>query len=308
MAPVPAVETFSRADVERDLRLEARPTTVAAYEAEMNPRLQMVLSNHSRSRTYPIVLPDDGSEMGWREPHTAVTLERREPDGSWVDASDQRRGARCGNYAVDWAADVRELGPGQEITMPWFEIPSAAIGDASRIRITARYLYGESSRDQSKVPPALHSMPEYTLSAAPLELPIARPYELVVTQKGGLPAGERQTLMGALDVVVKNRHTEPMPFSTSETGGQLFFEIEGTDPDNPELLLVDTEPTYAATELLAPGASRSLIGPRTKTERSWPSTGMAGKRLRAVWRVWWNDGHGENDNLRATRSAWVTLH
>lgn len=66
-----------RADVLRDLSLTLRQTSASGYERDRDPRFEVVLANRSKTTSYPVVLPSDGSEPGWREPHAWYTLRER---------------------------------------------------------------------------------------------------------------------------------------------------------------------------------------------------------------------------------------
>jgi hypothetical protein len=305
-----ASSTIARGDIERDLVLEIRRGTRDPYEDERDPRFLVFLVNRSRDRTYPIVLPRDGSESGWREPHVWFTVAREVSGGfQTVPPPDM---IRCGLYANDWTVDVRDLAPSSEIPLDDFPFYSELeLGGSKRIRVVAHYAYGDHARDTSKVPPKLHPIPAYTLASRPYELDVAAPYELEVKLKGSpLPRTSKAPLASAIDVIVKNRSGVALPFATSETGGQLWFEAEVTDPSgkvSERTLFVDTEPTYAAKGTLAPGAQRSLVGPATKTDVIWElERGTRLSRIRAFWRVWFDDG-GRHHNQRRVTSPWLSV-
>src|SRR5205823_3504156 len=158
-----------------------------------DPRLEVWLVNRSATRTYPVVLANDGSEVGWREPHAFFTVELLRASGAWEPAPAES-GGRCGLYAMDWTKDVVSLAPGERVKMPWMPFYGGELGDATKMRVVARYVYGKHARDKSKVPPVLHAMPEYALQSAPMDIPIAHPYGLELRIKGPLPSAPKQAI------------------------------------------------------------------------------------------------------------------
>ena len=147
-------------EVERDLSLTLRRLATEAFEIGHDPRLEVVLSNRSKTRSYPVVVSGDGSEAGFREPHVFYTVERRSSSSSPWERATEQRVARCGNYDEDWTKDVVSLAPGKEIVLPWFGFPSNwELDGASHARIVAHYAYGEHARDEREAPPELHGMP-----------------------------------------------------------------------------------------------------------------------------------------------------
>lgn len=311
-APPPASATdatnlIPRADVERDLVLELRRASTEPLDHERDPRIEVWLVNHSATRSYPVVLANDGSEMGWREPHAFFGVEVRRASGAWEPAQ-ATPGARCGMYARDWEKDVVTLAPGERIKMPWMPYEASELGDASMVRIVARYAYGAHARDKSKVPPVLHAMPEYAIASAPLEIPVAHPYGLELKMKSALPTSAKAPVAAAVDVVVENRSTKTAPVGTSESGAQLWFEgVFARADGSPQVrtLYLDTEPTYASKDTLAAGARRSIVTTATRTEIGWSL--VEGERLvkmRAIWRIWDEDG-GHGANVRRVESAWM---
>lgn len=302
---------ISAAEVERDLSLELRRRETAPLEEERDPRIDVYLVNRSKTRAFPIVLSNDGSEAGWREPHIGFDVEVAGPSGTFVPA-EHSTGGRCGVYAHDWEKDVRVLAPGSEVRLEWFHFPAVEL-EGTRARITARYTYGAHARDKSKVPPVLHAMPEYALRSAPLEIPIARPYALRVTQKGPLPLTDGAKLDDAIDVTVTNASSAPLPFATSESGAQVWLEAEVEKNDGKReshYLFLRTEPTYPTDGTLGPGERRALVTSASRTDVVWSfhAKDVAGQRgrIRAHYRVWWNDGP-DATNARHAVSPWEPL-
>ncbi len=309
--------TLATSELERDLALEMTRTTTDAADHERDVRVEVWLVNRSTSRSYPVVLANDGSEAGWREPHAFFTVELLRASGAW-EQPPEAEGGRCGNYAEDWTRDVVALGPGQRVRMPWMPYRSPELGDATRIRVVAHYRYGSNARDKSKIPPELHPIPPYALASAPLEIPVEHPYSLELKVRGALPTTPGAPLASALDVIVENRSRLPLPIGTSETGAQLWFEavvaIAANERSVPEehtfSFRTDTTPTYPSTDTLAAGGKRSIVTPATKTDVVWSLPRGQLQRMRAVWRIWDNDDRGpgqQNANQHRVESPWVDL-
>lgn len=301
-APIP------RADVERDLVLETVRGSMDAMDHERDPKLEVWLANRSQTASYPVVLSNDGSESGWREPHAYFKTEILNAAGTWV-AANEARGVRCGLYARDWENDIIVLPPGGRVKMPWMPYSRSELADSTRVRITAHYEYGAQSRDKNKVPPQLHAMPSYAIRSAPLDIPVEHPYRLTLSVTGALPRTPKTPLGNSVEVFLENHSGRQLPFGTSQSGSQLWFEVQvanrAADADSPDSLFLDTAPTYAAKDTIDPGARKSLVTPATKTDVVWELPSGKITKLRALYRVW--DGSGETGNQRRVESAWVDV-
>jgi hypothetical protein len=293
----PQTSTIDRTDVERDLTLELTRKTNEGYDDERDPRFEVWLVNRSRTVTYPIVLSNDGSESGWREPTVGFTAEKKTAAGAW-EAIPKQHAARCGLYAQDWTQDVKTLAPGARVKLEWFKPwPLEEVGDATRVRFVAHYSYGDHARDKSKVPPILHAMPEYAIASAPFEIPVARPFRLDLTVKGALPT--------AVDIAMVNQSGTAQSFDAFEQG-QLELELETVLADgskNTQDVRIENGDNPKA---IAPGARHTLVGGRASL--SYPpsfETGERPVRVRAVWRAWEHDG---GDTLmRVVVSPWIPV-
>lgn len=301
----PSPKESARSEIERDLKLELKRVSQEPLDHERDPRVEVWLSNGSATRGYPVVLANDGSDMGWREPHAFFRVELLRPSGAWEPAPPQG-GMRCGVYDTDWAKDVVTLAPGMRVKMPWMPYPSGELGDATRARVVAHYAYGDHARDKSQILPQLHSIPAYSLTSAPLEIEIVHPYGLELRLKGPLPSASGAALGPAVDVVVENRSSSPRPVGTPETGAQLWLEVVSTDSHAPHSLYTATAPTYASTERLPAGAKTTIVTARTSTDTGWILPASRVQRVRAIWRIWDRDGN-EEPNQRRVESPWVEV-
>ncbi len=306
-APLAESETFPQSDVVRDLRLFVEAGE--PYEEERNPYLRVFLVNTSATRSYPVVLPADGSEVGWREPHVWFTVDRS--DGQAWAAAVPEELVRCGAFAQDWTRDVTTLAPGARVELEATSfVEWGALGDTSRLRVVAHYAYGAHARDKSKVPPALHSMPEFAIASGPVELAVDHPFALEVRVKGAVPGGGGALLSPVFEARVKNLAARALPIATTATGGQLAYEIELVHDDGQtevRTLTVDDDDLGgdAPEDAIAPGATRLVMGPRAKTVSFWelaPADRVM--RVRATLRIW-TDQPERHPNVRFAASPWV---
>ena len=306
-APGPKLPAWPRTEVERDLKLELTRTTSEPFEQGADPKLQVVLRNHSKDRVYSVVMTSDGSEMGWREPH------------AWFELAVRRRGEafhppppvqymRCGNYDENWQKDIVTLGPGQSRTLPWMQFYfRAELDGADEVRVTAHYAYGEQAKDLRAVPPALHAMPAYAIESPALVLPIERPVSLRLELHGPLPRGPGQPLSSVVSVTATNGSKRAVPFATVAGGGLLHFELElaGVPPGtSPKAFGPADVPAFSETEgQILPGASRDALDiPAATTGDDWelmPEEHV--RRIRAVLTVAADGGY------HVAASPWVDV-
>lgn len=296
-----------REEVERDLSLTLGRLATDAFEIGHDPRLEVVLSNRSKTRSYPVVVSGDGSEAGFREPHVFYTVERRSSSSSpWEPATEQRV-ARCGNYDEDWTKDVVSLAPGEQIVLPWFGFPSNwELDGAYYARIVAHYAYGEHAREERDAPPELHGMPSYALASNALEVVIDPPLVLELSWLGTVPAAD-EPLSHSFAVVALNRGAGSLPFATADSGALLEIELEG-DEVTGEIgrhAIASGFSVDDARDRIAPGSRREVVG-NVKAWNDELPRGFQPRRARASLHVWWytNESAGESDE-RTARSPWV---
>jgi hypothetical protein len=306
-APEPQVQTWPRSEVERDLKLELSRTTSEPFEQGADPKLQVVLRNHSKDRAYSVVMTSDGSEMGWREPHAWFQLAVRH-SGEAFHAPPPVQYMRCGNYDEDWQKDIVTLGPGQSRTLPWMQFYFQAEFDtADEVRVTAHYAYGDQAKDLRAVPPALHGMPAYAIESVALVLAIDRPVALKLELHGALPRGPGQPLSSVVSVTATNVSKRAVPFATAAAGGLLQFEVELADAPpgtSPKTLGPADVPAFSETQgQLLPGASHDALDiPAATTADDWellPDEHV--RRIRAVLNV---AAHGDS---HVAASPWVDV-
>lgn len=300
---VAPVARFARDDVESDLALELTQALTAPFEDGRDPRLEVTLANRSLVRSYAVVLPDDGSESGWREPRVGFSLQgavgERMGEGEFVDIASVR-GARCGVFAEEWQRDVRVLGPGERVRLEYFPFDEFRVEPGvARVRIVAHYSYGERARDPSKVPTSLRVMPRYALASNDVELAVARPYELVAHLTGTWPDDVSRPLADHFAVLLKNQSNEPLPYEPPDRAASLFFELALRDGSG-MIFSVASQGSDRARDTLLPGETRSLLGPEVRAELAAsapPRSSVA--RFRVRYEVWFEDA-----DSAARREAW----
>ena len=107
---------------------------------ERIPLLASLFNQSSRARA--VVMPGDGSSVGWREPYVRWTVERETAPGVWQTLPDAPY-SRCGNYDPVWQKDVMLLAPGQSRLLDnMIAVEGRAdIGAPGRYRARAHYEY-----------------------------------------------------------------------------------------------------------------------------------------------------------------------
>jgi hypothetical protein len=123
-----------------------------------------------------IVLPGDGSAVGWREPHVYFTAERWSKKG-WSKVA-RRPLSRCKQYDRNWHDEVVELSGGKRLSIKsWFDNPDRFQITAGRYRFFAHYEY----RAPKKSGP-MGDMPSFHIVSQPV----------LVTYHGASAAGTQQ--------------------------------------------------------------------------------------------------------------------
>ncbi|MFT5465658.1 MAG: hypothetical protein ACI8UO_000753 [Verrucomicrobiales bacterium] len=116
--------------------------------------IKVGFSIQNRSEEFvPIVMPSDGSEVGWREPYVFYKVEVKTVDG-WKTIEARRIG-RCVLYNADWAKDVVMLEPDavQDISNGWIGGPGHRFEFKPGVyRIRGVYKYGGNDKGGMQLP------------------------------------------------------------------------------------------------------------------------------------------------------------
>lgn len=168
--------------VERGLELVAHLDESALGDPWRPVPIEVEIVNRSTTAQV-VVLPGDGSEVGWREPHVFFTAEVLADDGRW-NAAPQPLRARCGLYDANWLHDVVRLAPGETRRLHWMG-PLPQLPERGRARIRAHYVYKATppkrawdASESTPVPGGLGDMDgvaPFELISAPLEVTLSAP-------------------------------------------------------------------------------------------------------------------------------------
>lgn len=247
-----------------------------------------------------MVRPNDGSDVGWREPFVYYTAEMEVAPGVWRPVPRRDDISRCGNYATDWYSDVAAIAAGESMELDHLVEPSRMLefSRSGRVRLYAAYEYDGgkkrssrgSSRTPAPFPKELESVGPFAIVSAPLELSVRvdTSVELSLVLRRPQVRVREHVAFGALaEASVVNRSGavldlgEDFPdhrfhLQVREDAGGSSYDLEG-----PRLL----DPRQRAT--LRPSASERSVGS--------DQVGMLRLRLR------YDVAH------RRYRSPWVAL-
>jgi hypothetical protein len=161
--------------VPKELALVLKLTGPARIKPAENPKLEIRLVNRSKRSAHRVVLPNDGSESGWREPHVYLTAT------SGGRAVKGRPIGRCGMFAVDWHRDVVVLAPGQSVDLTSRYLPARmtlALPAKGKVKLVAHYDYGAGKEVNTRSVRGTGSMgktPAFDLVSKPIEIEMAGP-------------------------------------------------------------------------------------------------------------------------------------
>ena len=144
----------------KHLALVAKLEGPAERKAGEPVRLRIELENRS-AVPYKVVLPNDGSESGWREPHVffSAKLDGRELKPKPI--------LRCGMFAEDWKRDIVDLKPGEKIRIDDRYMPvdiSIDLTKPGKLELRAHYAYKGGQPD----PGAMGKTPAFELASDPV--------------------------------------------------------------------------------------------------------------------------------------------
>lgn len=144
-----------------DVEVKGLPRGKAGEAIELKVKLK-----NTSQEPVQVVLPGDGSESGWREPHVYYSVEKREGQ-DWKELAPHGI-ARCGLYDSIWQDDVRTLAPGASVDAGgWLPGPQASFQLAPgtyRFRLHYDYAAGKNSKGPATEPPeALRAVPAFHL-------------------------------------------------------------------------------------------------------------------------------------------------
>ncbi|MCH9685558.1 MAG: hypothetical protein K0V04_29275 [Deltaproteobacteria bacterium] len=266
------------------------------------------LRNGSGSETHHAVLPNDGSEVAWREPHTWYSGFVDTGNGCWQPLDTHEIG-RCGMFAETWTDDVIALAPGETVPIEWMGNPASSLGiqREGRVRLFMHYAYregttGKSGSTSSGPVGAMAGTRGFELVSNPIEFDVIRPLELSLSAKPHRGLGNISRISDVVDVTLTNvgdRSRMVVP----PRSGRLRFEIEGTEPTWAHADWNERHDAMTAKPLKA-GASVSLLGEHGLIPDllyAWTPAKAETVKIRALYRPY-------DDTMTAEFiSAWVEV-
>jgi hypothetical protein len=267
------------------------PTTIGPQQG-VTVRLKLV--NTSKTESHCIVIPGDGSNVGWREPHVFYTGQIRQSDGAWK-ALATRRLLRCGLFDADWQKDVVQLKPGGELAIDkWLIGPTEQLyyQQAGKTRLFAHYKYsaGRTAKsgelnEQSNTG-RMGDAPPFELISNPIELTVERPLDVVVRQRQPLIANLEMRLSDVLEVKLANRTAKPVEAvaPTLHAGSRLQLLLDAEFGWGPTIDRQGAQ--YGGRFTLSPGESVPLLGPghtANELDGTWVYPKPGTVRVRAVY-------------------------
>jgi hypothetical protein len=260
--PEVAPPPHDKPDPARDLKL------VAAFDAKQveagtTPYITLTLVNTSKTVTYPVVKPGDGSECGWREPFVHFTAEQLSVQGKW-EPLQKYGGGRCGLFDWHWQKDVVELKPGEKlvVTNEWIPATNFNFQQPGKVRIRGHYDYRAGARERAEPDKDLGRMgetPAFALATEPVEFDVVRPLDLRVKVKQPLKVGVEMKISDVIDLTLTNTTDKPQwAYSGGTAASRVGMTGGGPEANNPQLTEFASQ--YGSPMELKPGQTASLLG------------------------------------------------
>lgn len=215
----------TREAIERDLVLEATLTTPSTIQPGKPVRVKSRIVNRSKTETYKLVRPGDGSECGWREPHVFFSAETLSPRGRRLPVPKREIG-RCGMFDATWQDDVIELKPGDSLDLhSWMPAAHYALdfqqAGPTEVRLHYQYRRGTAARGgkTGKRPVdrgPMGAVPPFDLVSKPLRLNVVRVLEVRLEVTGTLKVGRSGRLSDVLRLSIRNKSNDPVAVSAQE--------------------------------------------------------------------------------------------
>ncbi len=273
--PEPVKYEISAEAVQKDVELVMDRTDEAPVWTGSMPALSISLRNRSESTRHTVVMPGDGSMVGWREPHIRYEVERYGADGEPV-AVEAQRIMRCGNYDANWLDELKTLEPGDAVEFEHYG-PITWIHDLARpgrYRIRGLYSFSRRSSRASQwsgdpdAPEELGSMDAYApydLKSEWVEWTAIEPVRVTIVRTGTVVFGSTQMASEVIVAHVENVSAETLTIQPD----QVRVSVEFTKKTGNLTLSADARETAPRGPIvLEPGGQIALFGPNglTSTE------------------------------------------
>jgi hypothetical protein len=177
-----APRAVTREQLLADLKLVATPCVGNELPVGSIPCFRLELVNTSVVRSYWVIQPGDGSNVG-RNPHITYRATQERPGGGTVEVP-YVVSRFCGNYDPDWGSDVVELPPQARLSLkeaPW---PTIDFQRPGRATVRAYYTYREGQAGIFYGSAPLRGAPSFVLESNPVVFNVVRPLDLTVKVKG----------------------------------------------------------------------------------------------------------------------------
>lgn len=225
-------DTPTREAIERDLVLEATLASARTIQPGEPVRVSARIVNRSKTTTYKLVRPGDGSESGWRDPHVYFTADTSDARGVRTPVAEAGLG-RCGLYDANWHDEVITLAPGKVLDLTnWMPMAHHQLrfedeGTVS-MRLHYRYTRGALGKGRKTLDPKaeggtgpMGTTPAFELVSAAVRFHVIRLAEVRLVAKGPVTIGRSTLLSSVMDLEIENRATDPMLVSGAEVQIQV---------------------------------------------------------------------------------------
>ncbi len=257
----------TREAIERDLKVEASLSSPASVQPGEPVRVTSRIVNRSKTASYKLVKPGDGSESGWREPHVFFTATTVDPRGvrTPVPALDI---LRCGLHDPNWHDEVVTLAPGAVLELTdWMPAANLALDfqqqGSVELRLHYKYARGNVSKGAIVDAPAgtgpMGDTPAFELVSKPVRFNVVRYVDIRLEVTGKLEVGKEALLSDAVRLHVKNLSADPVSVSSAEIFVQVVPAIGSGD-------------LFSVFERIAPTVERKTVPLAGSATRMWDGT------------------------------------
>ena len=259
---------LTRAQIERDLRLDVTLSTTNTIGPGEHIGLAVALVNDSKTTAYTVIKQGDGSDVGLREPHVFITAERKNEDNTWETVPPLPPFLICGLLDTDWEKDVVHLGPSESIKIMVSPDKELELQQEGRLRLRVHYRYNagamadENDEERTAALGKMEGIPAFEIVSLPIELELQRPLDITVTVKSPMKANSNTRLSDILDIHLVNQSASPIEVSSPTLSGDARLQLQirgkysGWIP-----LLHDQNTTYGTKKILTPGEKVAALGP-----------------------------------------------
>jgi len=259
----------TRAQIEQDLTVRATPLEGAKVRPGELVRLRAELVNEGTKRSFRVIDPGAGSELGLVEPfvYYSARFQPHEGDARTIEPSFPR--GMCGMGDYRWLSRIRDLGPGESLEFG-SHISSAAVTldmkEPGRYELLLHYEFRRKGTTE-KLPQSdpigalgrMGSVPAFHVRSNPVVFDVVRPFEVFVEVTGELERGVPRPLSEVVTVRVENWTDAPVTLSNTRLRIVPHL-VETTGHGRVERMPMDL-PAIVLTNTLAPGEGLVVVGP-----------------------------------------------